>query len=224
MATTSDAAPPRTTGRPGRPRSARASQAILDAALELLGEVGIDALTIEGVAARAGVGKTTIYRRWASKEDLIAAVVQRLHTEAPVLDTGDLRADLLALGRAAEHGDPRRALERVLPHFLSEASTNPELLRTYLETTFAPRLWQLVAMIERAQIRGDVRADVDPLIVFDLFGGALTFGWLITGRLTPPPPDFVERVVDTLWRGLAAPDADGCRQQSRTTRVPDKRS
>ncbi|HEX5506662.1 MAG TPA: TetR/AcrR family transcriptional regulator [Thermomicrobiales bacterium] len=224
MATTSDTAPPRTTGRPGRPRSARADRAILDAALELLGEVGINGLTIEGVAARAGVGKTTIYRRWASKDELIAAVVECLHATAPIPDTGDLRADLLTLARSTERGDSRRALERVLPHFLSEANSNPEIFHAYLETSFAPRVQRLSAMIARAQARGEVRADLDPEVVMSLFGGALTYGWLIADRLSPLPPDFAEQVVAAIWRGIAAPDAEGRRQGSRTTRVPETRS
>src|SRR5579859_7686549 len=86
--------------RPGRPRSALAERAILEATLELLAEVGIEALSIEGVAARAGVGKTTIYRRWESKEELIVAAVRRLQVQAPIVDTGNFRADIQAIAHA----------------------------------------------------------------------------------------------------------------------------
>lgn len=191
--------------RPGRPRSARAEQAILDATLALLAEVGIEALSIEGVAARAGVGKTTIYRRWASKEELIVAAVRRIQVQAPIVDTGNLREDLLAIAHAGEQGDPRAALQRVLPRFLGEAASNPALYQTYLDFTFAPRWQQLIAMIERARERGEVRADLHAPSALNLVLGGLLIGWLITDRMEPLPPDFVDRVIDTLWRGIAAP-------------------
>ncbi|MGI8689312.1 MAG: TetR/AcrR family transcriptional regulator [Thermomicrobiales bacterium] len=201
MTMTTDA-PLQTNARPGRPRSARADQAILGATKELLAEVGIEALSMEGVAARAGVGKTTIYRRWPSKEELILAAVRSLQREAPIADTGNLRNDLLTLARMAEHGEARDALERLLPRFLGEAASNPALIETYMATTVKPRMQQLIAMVERAQTRGEIRADVDPVIVINLFGGALMWGWMIANRLSPLPPDFIEQTVDTLWRGI----------------------
>ena len=80
------------TRKPGRPRSARAHQAILAAALALLAEEGFEAMSMEGVAALAGVGKSTIYRRWASKEELLIEAVSSIHAEAPIVDTGNIRA------------------------------------------------------------------------------------------------------------------------------------
>jgi AcrR family transcriptional regulator len=180
----------------------QAGEAILDATLELLAEVGIEALSMEAVAARAGVGKTTIYRRWSSKEELITAAVRRLHTEAPIIDTGNLRDDLLAIAHAAEHGNPRAALERLLPRFLGEAASNPALWQAYQDTIMAPRFRQFSALIERAMAREEIRSDLDPFVVLDLLGGGLLYGWLITGRLSPLPSDFVEQVIDALWRGI----------------------
>lgn len=189
--------------RPGRKRSAHADRAILDATRALLAEVGIEALSMEGVAARAGVGKTTIYRRWPSKEALILAAVRGLQRQAPIIDTGNLRDDMLMLARAAEHGEARAALDRLLPRFLGEAASNPALYETYLETALAPRLRQLIAMIERAQERGEVRAELDPVVVLNLFSGALLSAWMIMERLVPLPPDYVEQVIDSVWHGIA---------------------
>src|SRR5438067_8052092 len=112
------------TRKPGRPRSARAHRAILAAALALLAEEGFEAMSMEGVAARAGVGKSTIYRRWASKEALLIEAVSSIHAEAPIVDTGNIRDDLLALARAGLQGSPRSALVRLFPRLLSEAATN----------------------------------------------------------------------------------------------------
>src|SRR5260370_35342567 len=83
--------------KPGRPRSAQAHKAILDATLELLAEEGFQGLSIEEVAARAGAGKTTIYRRWSSKEELVMEAIRQVQIEVPVMDTGNFRNDLAAL-------------------------------------------------------------------------------------------------------------------------------
>ena len=189
--------------RRGRPRDARADQAILNAALELLAEVGFEAMSMEGVAARAGVGKTTIYRRWPSKEDLVVALVNGIHAEAPIVDTGNLRDDLLALARSAARPSPRAGLERLLPRFLSEATTNPALFEAYQESVIRPRLRLFTELVERAIARGELRRDVDPYVVVDMVTGALTFRALLTGRVFPTPPDYMERVIDTLLRGAA---------------------
>jgi len=191
--------------RPGRPRDARADQAILDATLALVAEVGFEAMSMEGIAARAGVGKTTIYRRWASKEDVVVDAVRRVHAEAPIVDTGSLRDDLLALARSAQQGSPQAALEGLLPRFLGEAATNPALFAAYQDAIIAPRVGRFTALIEHAQARGEIRTDLDAGVVVDLLTGALISRLLITGRLAPPPLDFIEQVIDTLWRGIVAP-------------------
>ncbi|HEY3367016.1 MAG TPA: TetR/AcrR family transcriptional regulator [Symbiobacteriaceae bacterium] len=189
-------------GRPGRPRSAEAEQAILNTTLDMLAEVGIEALSIEGVAAAAGVGKTTIYRRWASKEELIVAAIRMVQVDVPFIDTGNLRDGLLALAHAAQQKNPRAAFERLLPRFLGEGATRPALFRMYLDAALVPRIEQFCSMVERAQARGEIRSDLDPMIVFSLFGGALLSGWMVLDKLSPLPPDFAEQAIDTLWRGI----------------------
>lgn len=196
------------TRRPGRPRDARVHQAILDATLQLLFEVGFEGMSIEGVAARAGVGKTTIYRRWASKEELVTDLVNQIHTEAPVVDTGSLRDDLLTLAHSAESGSPRMAMEQLMPRFLAEASANPALFRAYQESVIAPRLRLLTQLVERAMERGEIRADLDPTVVVDLLAGGLMWRQMISGHLLPTSPDFVERLINTLWRGIAVGPED----------------
>lgn len=194
------------TRRAGRPRDARVEQAILDATLTLLTEVGFEAMSIEAVAARAGVGKTAIYRRWPSKEDVVVDLITRLHTDdVPVIDTGNLRDDLLALALGADStGSAREALQRLLPRFLGESSTNPALFATYQESVIRPRLRMISDLVERAIARGEVRPDIDPTIVIDLVVGALTWRGLITARIFPTRPDYAARMLDTIWQGIAA--------------------
>lgn len=196
---------PRAPRRPGRPREARADQAILAATLQALAEVGFEAMSMEGVAARARVGKATIYRRWPSKEDLVVDAIRSVHAEAPIVDTGSLRDDLLTLIRSSEQGSPRATMERLMPRFLGEAATSPVLFKAYQDTIIAPRLQQLTALVERAQARGEIRSDLDPGVVVDLLNGAVMFRFLITAHVLPTAPDFVEQVIDTVWRGMARP-------------------
>ncbi len=191
---------------PGRPRSAEAHRAILDAAVELLAEEGFEGLSIERVAARAGVGKTTVYRRWTTKEALIVAAVQGLHADYPLIDTGNLRDDLQALARTGEQPRAQELLPRLLPRFISQVAANPTVFDAFWQAMIMPRLQRLIEMIERAKARGELRADVEPAAVVELFGGAFYFQMLFGRLLGLPPSDFARRLIDTLWQGIASPD------------------
>jgi AcrR family transcriptional regulator len=161
-------------------------------------------MSVEGIAARAGVGKTTIYRRWETKEDVIIEAIRSIHAKVPVIDTGNLRDDLIALTRGTQREAPRSAIERLLPRALSLAQTNPAVFEVYRERLIAPRLGLMRELIERAIERGEVRADLDPQVAVDVFAGAVFFRLLIASHITPTPQDFAEQLVDTIWRGLAA--------------------
>src|SRR6266567_7922740 len=114
---------------PGRPRSLRAERAILDATLDLLASEGFDRLTVEGVAAMAGVGKATIYRRWASKLDLVLAAVGELSVHPlPELTTGSTRDDLVTLLRHVIEALTGTIAGRILPGLIAETARSPALL------------------------------------------------------------------------------------------------
>jgi len=189
---------------PGRPRSAQAHQAILNATLDLLADQGFEAMSIEGVAARAGVGKTTIYRRWSSKEALVIEAVRGLHAEYGFLDTGSLRGDLLILMRISD--DPRAwsLVQRLLPRFIGEIVANPGLVEAYQEAIILPRFRRFKAVFERAIARGELRPDLDPMLAVDLFAGAFTYRLLFTRYLAPMPPTYIEQILDTVLRGIGA--------------------
>lgn len=105
-----------TRGR-GRPRSAAAHQAILDAAIDILAESGIEALTVEGIASRAGVGKTTIYRRWPNKELLLVEAVSNIVTaDEPLPDNGSIREDLIAIAQVIRGSATRGRSDASCPH------------------------------------------------------------------------------------------------------------
>src|SRR5262249_59588169 len=120
--------------RPGRPRSEQAERAIIDAALSLFAESGPDGLCIERVAARAGVGKATIYRRWPGKEDLLLDAIAALKTPLPEPAGRSAREDLVTLlgAMCQETADPRRARQVAL--LLGEGAKDPRLMARYLGT------------------------------------------------------------------------------------------
>ncbi len=186
---------------PGRPRSPEADHAILQAALRLLAQEGYAAMSIEAVAGEAGVGKTTIYRRYRNKEDLVTAAVAALTYPGPAPDTGSVRSDLLELlhriQRLAEPGE----IMPMVGTFIVEKARNPELLRLVRERVIGPRLRLVRAVVERGMACGEIRADVDPEIVADVVFGAFVTRYM---HGEPISDDWMESTVDAVLLGIAA--------------------
>lgn len=194
------------TRKVGRPRSTKAHQAILNATLELFADEGFDAMSIEAIAARAGVGKTTIYRRWDSKEDLMLDATRSLQAEFPIVDTGNFRDDIIHLLKLVWDMSSRNPLlEKLYVRIIGESRANPDLFRFFYEHQLKLRLQHFRQMIERAQACGEIRKDLDPFIVLDLFTGPLVSHLLLPGLLAsaPYPDDFPEQMVDAILQGLA---------------------
>jgi len=188
--------------RPGRPRSERADQAIIDAALSLFAESGPDGLCIERVAARAGVGKATIYRRWPGKEDLLLDAIAALKTPLPSPAGRSVREDLVTLLGAIcqESADPRRAREFAL--LLGEGAKYPRLMARYVETVLEPRREVIRAFLRRGVASGELRADLDAEAALFMLVGAVVAR---RGHEQEAiPAGYAERVVDELLRGLSA--------------------
>ena len=190
--------------KPGRPRSAQAHQAILQATLHLLAEDGYSGLTLEGVAARAGVGKTTIYRRWNSKEELVMDAIRSIHLEVPIIDTGNFRQDILTMLRnTMALNSP--VIQGLLLKTLSEIESNPAIVQVFQERLVAPRFARLLQMIERAKARGEIRAELDTALILSLLGGPYFFLVLFNQFRSafPAPTDFPEQLVDAILHGIA---------------------
>ena len=194
------------TRKVGRPRSTKAHQAILHATLELFADEGFDAMSIEAIAARAGVGKTTIYRRWDSKEELMLDAARSLQAEFPIVDTGNLRDDMIHLLKLVwDMISSNPLLEKLYVRIIGESRANPDLFRLFSERQLGPRLHLFRQMIERAQACGEIRKDLEPFIVLDLFTGPLVSHFLLIEPLAsaPHPDDFPEQMVDAILQGLA---------------------
>jgi AcrR family transcriptional regulator len=150
----------------GRPRSAEAEQAILAATLRMLGTQGVTGTTIEGVAAEAGVGKTTIYRRWPTKTDLIVAAISELAPPGDPPDTGSMAGDMAALAELQQRRLADTGLLAVVPRVLAESIGDPELHQGFLDKVVNPLRGLLRLFIERGIERGELRPDleVEPLV------------------------------------------------------------
>ena len=199
--TRSDDGPSPEPRRPGRPRSERADQAILSAALDLFAERGPDALCIEQVAAKAGVGKATIYRRWPGKEDMLLDAISMLRTQLPEPQGKSVRADLIALLNAIcrETADRRRA--RLFALLQGEGSRYPRLMDSYLKTVVQPRRAVVRSVLRRGVATGELREDTDIEAASFLVDGAV-----LASMYGPGPVDarYARRVVEELLRGIAA--------------------
>lgn len=187
----------------GRPRSERARQAVLAAAAELLREKGLRAMSIDEVAARAGVSKATIYRWWSDKDAVaLDAFLADLEAhQGPLADTGSLRGDLLAGLRARVRmwtRDP--ALGRTQAGLMAEAQSDPELRAEYLAHVMGPLRREGRSLFARAAERGEIGADAEVGVALDLLYGAL-YHRLFSGH-APLDDHLVRSAVDIVLRGM----------------------
>lgn len=191
---------------PGRPRSVEADRAILDAALEELATHGFDGLTVDAVAARAGVSKATIYRRYPGKTDLVIAAATKLTAPAvSVPDTGSIRTDLTTMLGNFRQLMTGTTAGRVARMMIAELQRNPEVAATYREFITARRAGT-IAVVRRAIRRGELREDTDVELLADLVVAPLFYRLFISGR--PTGDVFLDAVVDAavlpFWRVNAA--------------------
>jgi len=185
----------------GRPRSAEADRAILNAAVDLLAERGLAAMSIEEVAARAGVGKATIYRRWSSKGLLaLDAFVTSFQEQQPLPDTGTLRGDLIAALTAWVRAVTGTSMGAMLTGLIAEAQHDPSLRAAWRERVLEPLRSQHRIMLDRAIARGEIPATVDQEAVLDLFFGAAQHRLLLDHL--PLTDDFIRQVVDVILNGI----------------------
>jgi AcrR family transcriptional regulator len=186
--------------RRGRPRDAQAEQAILQATIAILSEVGFNQLSIEAVAARAGVGKPTIYRRWPSKPELVLDAVQRLAPPFPTADTGDPLTDLRQIVPELIVGLTSSPVARATLALANDA----EMARRVGDEYLAPRRAAIADILHRAIAAGELRADIDVEMAIDMMVGPAIYRWLVTAQ--PVDADTGRRIVDAVWDSLRPPD------------------
>jgi AcrR family transcriptional regulator len=189
--------------RKGRPRSDLAHRKILDAARELLSDDGFSDFRLEHVAARAGVGKATIYRRWGSKEALAQELLAELAApHIAVADSDNTRDELLAAVVNPMRAVTDTPFGPVIRALLSQIAVNPTLGDPFRATVVQARRREVARVIARGIARGDLRPDADADVATELLVGPVYFRLMFGGELTL---DFANRVVDNVLRGYGAP-------------------
>ncbi|KXP06482.1 TetR/AcrR family transcriptional regulator [Tsukamurella pseudospumae] len=179
------------TSSPGRPRSAAAKRAIVNATLAELEAVGYQALTIEAVARRAGVGRPTIYRRWPDRDALIVGALTATVPQPAAPSTDDPVADLRTSVATFISGIARSPAARAVLAVHAAAANRPDLRTALHEHYLAPRNDALVSAIERARASGAIGAGVTDEQVRDLLVGPAIYRWLVIGEV----PDAGEHEV-----------------------------
>jgi AcrR family transcriptional regulator len=177
--------------RPGRPRDARVHQTILDTTLEMLGEIGYGRLTIEGVAARAGVGKGTIYRHWPSKGALVVEAISG--PQCPIAtgkwtirlgelpDGGSLRTDLICFVQRVGYAFTVPLAAETLPGLALDLARDEQLAESFRSFVVQPKRERLADVIELARSRGELVGQVDVSLLCDLLVGPMLYRAFLTG-------------------------------------------
>ncbi|MEU8249516.1 TetR/AcrR family transcriptional regulator [Nonomuraea sp. NPDC048916] len=193
------------TARPaGRPRSEKAEKAIIEATLDLIGEgTGIAELSIEAIASRAGVGKTTIYRRWSNKEDLVLDALATLKAPLPPLAGVSVRDDLITLLDTMRREAGQTRTRCVMNIALGDSDRYPRLLERFFDIAIEPRRQAMREVIRRGIASGELRPDIEVEMCMAILSGAMIWHtkWGPAGDL---PADLAERIVDHVLPGLAA--------------------
>ncbi|NUW40106.1 TetR/AcrR family transcriptional regulator [Nonomuraea rhodomycinica] len=189
-------------GRPaGRPRSEKAEKAIIEATLDLIAEgMGVAELSIEAIASRAGVGKTTIYRRWSNKEDLVADSLATLKAPLPPVGGVSVRDDLITLLAAmqTEAGQDRtRCLMNIA---MSDADRYPRLMGRFVKVAVEPRRKAVRDVVQRGVDTGELRPDIDVEVALASLSGAML--WHTKWGGVELTDGLAERIVDQVLSGI----------------------
>ena len=179
----------------GRPRDPSRDQAIIDATLDVLVRDGYDRLSMEGVAAAAGVGKTTVYRRWSTKAELVIDAMATLKPAIDTIDTGTLEGDIERL-IAASCSPRSQRLQQVMVSVCSALPREPDLLEAFKIRFTEPRIARIANMLERARDRGELGPEVDVAMAASLVPSLMLQRALMTGK--PAGRVYAEQVVGSV--------------------------
>lgn len=185
----------------GRPRSTEADDAIARAALTLLAESGFEGVTVEAVASRAGVARSTVYRRYPGKPELLVTVLQHACDDpAESHDTGSVVDDLVAVAEGIIRSFRSTELGQAIPSVISAAAHHPEIAEAY-RTFVASRRRVSLAAVRRGMERGEIDPDVEPDMVVDLVVGPVFHRQFVSGR--PITTAWLREIVSRAVRGCA---------------------
>lgn len=189
---------------PGRPRSARVDEAIIEAVIDLLSEgTTAEAISIEAVAGRAGVGKATIYRRWPNKDALLVDAVASLKGPPPEIAGVSVREDLVTLLRPVGRSTTVRAAS-VLPCLIAELKRSPRLHQCY-QRIIEPRRELMRSVLRRGITDGELRADLDVEVVMAMLVGTMLAQTVLNWNPDLDRDSLPERLINAVWPAIATP-------------------
>ncbi len=191
-----------------RPRSQEAHRAALDAALEVLLESGVEGVTLEEVAARSGVARSTLYRHFGTREDLVVDAARTCVAELPTPDTGDLEEDLRQLFERFRTADEDGHTTCLLPMLVDAARRDPamaDVLHAFRESRRQP----LRTVLRLAQLRGEIGEDLDIDAALSIVFGPFTYRRVVDGEEVTP--EFVAMVLHASVAALRATARAGAR-------------
>lgn len=186
---------------PGRPRSLKSHQAMLQATLELLGEIGYRAMTIEAVAERARVGKSTIYRRYQGKEELVADAIENIREEVIIPDTGSFLGDINELVDNADRVAMNSTGKQTAIMIINSASTSDRFAQIYQQKYLQPRREAFSISIERAKKRKEIKADIDADLIFDAMSGIMLYA-LVFNNNAESRSQYIKRALNLMFQGI----------------------
>lgn len=167
---------------------------MLQATLELLAEVGFNAMSMDAIAARAGVGKTTIYRRYSGKAELVADAIESIREAIVIPDTGSLWSDIDDLIENAARITLNPLGRQAVAMIISSAGSNAEFAQIYWTKYLQPRRQAFAVVLERAKARKEVQVDLDPGLVFDTMSGIMLYA-LIFESTSESWTDYIRRAL-----------------------------
>jgi len=186
----------------GRPRDKETERRILEVTVRLLAEEGYSRMSIDGVAAAAGVSKPTIYRRWSGKADLATAAICTIRLAEPEISTGSTVGDLTAALQNFSRSLLRPNGMALVGTVLAEEGHTPELLALFRERLVMPRRTIIRGILERARRHRELRPGVDLDAAVSMLVGAFYARYLATSKV---PSRFAQSIVETVWPGICKP-------------------
>ncbi len=201
--------------------SARAHSKVLESATQLFAGRGIDATSVDAIAAASGVSKATIYKHWADKDALCLEVMQYVHElddGPPEVDSGDLRADLVAFLKYEPSRKKAAIIKKLTPHLIAYSARNEEFGRAWKTRVMERARTCLKMLLRRGATRGVFPAVLDedlgvalllgPMLYRHIFGSAVSLDWLVEGT------------VDSFWKAHARPIANKAKPSPLKTKMP----
>lgn len=192
-----------------RTPSTEAHEKVLEAAIQLIGDRGIEGTSMDAIAQLSGVSKATVYKHWKDKDALCIDVIGKLRVLPPEFRSGDPRRDLTEFLRHLSRDIKPDRLMKIWPRIIGHAIMNPKFAHALQEHSFGPRRTQIARILSEAATRGELRAGIDPDFAMDLLVGPIMHRRLTSSQV---PSGLAEQVVECFWRSWGATD---CKEKAK---------